>query len=137
MIKKTEEAKRWLKQAMEDLKWAKYLLKEGAYYLVCFLSQQIAEKSLKAYLYYKREEIVIGHFIHKLCKWAGEFEEEFNEKLKIWSILDTYYIPTKYPNGLPDGIPAEVYTEEIAKNVLVLAEEIVEFVKQKISFIPQ
>ena len=50
MIKGTEKAKRWLKQAMEDLKWAKHLLKEGAYYLVCFLSQQIAEKSLKAYL---------------------------------------------------------------------------------------
>ncbi|MCD6548855.1 MAG: HEPN domain-containing protein [Thermodesulfobacterium sp.] len=50
MIKGTEKAKRWLKQAMEDLKWAKYLLKEGAYYLVCSLSQQIAEKSLKAYL---------------------------------------------------------------------------------------
>ena len=46
-----------------------------------------------------------------------KFEEKFNEKLKVQSILDTYYIPTRYPNGLPDRIPAEVYTEEIVKFV--------------------
>ncbi|MDF2953073.1 MAG: HEPN domain protein [Thermodesulfobacterium sp.] len=96
MIKGTEKAKRWLKQAMEDLKWAKYLLKEGAYYLVCSLSQQIAEKIFKSLSFTtKGEEIVIGHSIHKLCKWTGEFEEKFNEKLKVWSILDTYYIPNR------------------------------------------
>ena len=87
MIKGTEEAKRWLKQAMEDLKWAKYLLKEGAYYLVCFLSQQIAEKSLKAYLYYKGEEIVIGHSIHKLCKRAGSLKKNLMKSLKYGVFL--------------------------------------------------
>ena len=39
------------------------------------------------------------------------------EVFLILIIFDTYYIPTKYPNGLPDGIPAEVYTEEIVKFV--------------------
>ena len=42
------------------------------------------------------------------------------EVFLILIIFDTYYIPTKYPNELPDGIPAEVYTEKIVK-----------FVKQK------
>jgi len=53
------------------------------------------------------------------------------EVFLILIIFDTYYIPTKYPNELPDGIPAEVYTEKIAKNALILAEKIVKFVKQK------
>jgi HEPN domain-containing protein len=132
MKEKKSESKRWFKQAEEDLKWVKYLFKEGAYYLVCFLSQQAAEKALKAYLYAQGEEIVTGHSIVKLCQWAGEFEEEFFEKSKKWGILDSYYIPTRYPNGLPDGIPAEVYNRESAELALKLAEEVLSFIKPRI-----
>jgi HEPN domain-containing protein len=46
-----------------------------------------------------------------------------------WSILDGYYVPTRYPNGLPDGIPADVYTQEAALGAVALAEEAVEFVR--------
>ncbi|MHA1291551.1 MAG: HEPN domain-containing protein [Promethearchaeota archaeon] len=41
------EAKRWYDQSREDLKSAKILLENKRYYMVCFLSQQIAEKALK------------------------------------------------------------------------------------------
>lgn len=54
---------------------------------------------------------------------------DFSEKAKRWSLLDGYYIPTRYPNGLPDGIPAEVYNEEVAKSAVALAEEAVNYVK--------
>ena len=79
-----EEGKRWLEQAKEDLKWAKYLAKEGGYYLVCFLAQQIGEKALKAYLYAQGEEIVIRHSIARLCSVAGEYDKEFS--LKFYKI---------------------------------------------------
>jgi predicted nucleotidyltransferase len=46
------------------------------------------------------------------------------------SLLDGYYIPTRYPNGLPDGIPADVYTEDAAKDAVAMAEEAVGWVKQ-------
>ncbi len=45
------EGQRWLEQAQVDLKWTRHLHKEGAYHLVCFLAQQVAEKALKAFLY--------------------------------------------------------------------------------------
>jgi HEPN domain-containing protein len=32
--------------------------------------------------------------------------------------LDKFYIPTRYPNGLPDSIPADVYTAADAKRAL-------------------
>ena len=54
---------------------------------------------------------------------------DFSEKAKRWSLLDSYYTPTRYPNGLPDGIPAEVFTEEAAKSAAALAEEAVNYVK--------
>ena len=34
-------------------------------------------------------------------------------------------IPTRYPNGLPDGIPADVYTEGAAQDAVRLAGEAV------------
>jgi len=40
-----------------------------------------------------------------------------------------YYIPTRYPNGLPDGIPAEVFTKDAAISAVSLAEEAVFYVK--------
>ena len=44
------EGYRWLEQAQADLQWARPLHAEGAYYLVCFLAQQLAEKALTAFL---------------------------------------------------------------------------------------
>jgi HEPN domain-containing protein len=53
----TDEGRRWLSQADEDLRWAKHLAKEGAYHLSCFLAQQVAEKALEAFLYAQGEEV--------------------------------------------------------------------------------
>ena len=52
--------------------------------------------------------------------------------VSVWSILDGFYIPTRYPNGVPDSIPARVYTKYAASQAVILADEIVEFVKKKI-----
>jgi HEPN domain-containing protein len=124
-----EEAERWLSQAAEDLKWTNLLAEQGGWYLACFLSQQVTEKALKAFLYAQGEEIVLGHSVARLCANAAEFNKDFSEKAKRWSLLDGYYFPTRYPSGLPDGIPAEVYTEEAAKSAVALAEEAVNYVK--------
>ncbi len=124
-----EESERWLSQAAEDLKWTKLLAEQGGWYLACFLSQQVTEKALKAFLYAQGEEIVLGHSVARLCADAAEYNMDFSEKAKRWSLLDGYYIPTRYPNGLPDGIPAEVYNEEAARSAVALAEEAVNYVK--------
>jgi HEPN domain-containing protein len=128
-----EEGKRWLEQAVEDLKWARDLAQRGGYHIACFLAQQVGEKALKAFLYSQGEEIVIGHSIERLCSFSGEFDAEFLDKVKRWSILDGYYVPTRYPNSLPDSIPAKVYTKEAAEEAVDLAEDIVEAVKGKIT----
>ena len=44
----------------------------------------------------------------------------------------SHNILTMCPNGIPEGIPAEVYTEESAKSAVSLAEEVINFVKTKI-----
>ena len=127
-----KEGKRWLDQATEDLKWAKDLAERGGWYIACFLAQQVGEKALKAYLYAQGEEIVIGHSIERLCSNASAYDDFFSEKVKKWSILDGFYIPTRYPNSLPDSIPAKVYTRDAAVEAVRLADDIVQFVKGKV-----
>jgi HEPN domain-containing protein len=127
-----DEGKRWLEQASEDLKWAKDLASRGGYHISCFLAQQIGEKALKAFLYAKGEEIVIGHSIGRLCNSAAKFDKVFSDRVREWAILDGYYVPTRYPNSLPDSIPAKVYTSQAANSAVTLAEEIVEFITAKI-----
>jgi HEPN domain-containing protein len=128
-----EEGRRWLEQAEEDLKWSADLANRGGYHIACFLAQQVGEKALKAFLYAKGEELVIGHSVERLCTTAAGFDKEFAEKVKKWSILDGYYVATRYPNGLPDSIPARVYTEQAATDAVSIAGEVVDFVKHKIS----
>jgi HEPN domain-containing protein len=125
-----EEGQRWLDQAVQDLKWAKHLAEAGGWHIACFLSQQVAEKALKAFLYAQGEEIVIGHSVARLGASAEKYEPGFTERVKRWSLLDGYYIPTRYPNGLPDGIPAEVYNREAAQGAVELAEDAVIYVQQ-------
>lgn len=98
------EGRRWLDQARHDLAWADDLADRGGNHIACFLAQQVAEKALKAYLYATGEEVVLGHSVQRLGTEAAEHEQRFKDKVTRWSVLDGYYIPTRYPNGLPDSI---------------------------------
>lgn len=90
----------------------------------------MAEKAIKAFLYAQGLEIVLGHSVERLCTAAAQYEPEFGERVRSWSILDGYYVPTRYPSGLPDGIPADVFTEKAANDAVQLAGEVVDFVDQ-------
>jgi HEPN domain-containing protein len=124
-----EEGLRWLRQAEEDLRWTRLLAEKGAYHLACFLSQQVAEKALKGFLYAQGEEIVLGHSVERLCAAAGEYDPRYAQWARSWSLLDGYYIPTRYPNGLPDGIPSDVFTAQAAENAVELASQAVAAVR--------
>jgi HEPN domain-containing protein len=43
-------------------------------------------------------------------------------------VLDRFYIPTRYPNGLPDITPDEAYLEEDAKACIEMAKRILKAV---------
>lgn len=124
-----EEGRRWLEQAEEDLKWADDLSGRGGYHIACFLAQQVGEKALKAFLYAQGEEVVLGHSVERLCAEAAAREPRFEENHSRWAILDGHYIPTRYPNSLPESIPARVYSQSAAREAVALAREIVVLVR--------
>ncbi|MEW6569357.1 MAG: HEPN domain-containing protein [Chloroflexota bacterium] len=125
-----EEGRRWLEQAEEDLRWASSLADQGAHHLVCFLAQQVAEKAIKAFLYAQGEEVVLGHSVQRLCEAAAAYHGDFAGKGQRWSLLDSYYVTARYPNSLPDSIPARVLTRDAAREAVHLAEEAVAFARQ-------
>jgi HEPN domain-containing protein len=127
------EASRWYRQAENDLAFAKRGLEEGYYSQVCFLCQQSGEKAVKSIHYHNGERFVPGHSIHALLKKLEPDFPEVNVLLETGGLLDQFYIPTRYPNGLPEGAPYEIYTQMQAKQAVDLAQKLLDFAKQKIS----
>ena len=56
-------------------------------------------------------------------------EDGLATQADAWGLLDSYYIPTRYPNGLPGDIPARVYNAEAASTALSLTEGVVAVVE--------
>lgn len=119
------EASRWLRQAEDDLAYATVGLREGFAAQVCFQCQQVCEKAIKALRYARGERAVLGHALVELAAplrvMAG-----FHDEL---ALLDQYYVPTRYPNGLPGGIPSDVYTRAQAAAAVGVARRIVAVVR--------
>lgn len=126
------EGDRWARQAERDIDDARYALGGKRFNLACFLSQQAAEKAVKAFLYSQGALDVWGHSVADLCEQAEDFDKDFRQLRTRISPLDKYYIPTRYPNGLPGGIPAEAFDEADARGAISQAEEALQFVRARI-----
>jgi HEPN domain-containing protein len=69
------------------------------------------------------------HCVHELGKMAAELDPAFVGVSEA-DRLDAYYIPTRYPSGLPGGVPALYYADpkeasratELARGVVALVE---------------
>jgi len=127
-----EESQRWLHQAVLDLEDAEFASSGKRYHLACFLAQQSAEKALKAYLYYHGTELAWGHSVAELCQDAASFDSDFAGLLETAAPLDKYYIPTRYPNGLPGGIPSRAFSSADASLAISAAATVLDFVRDRL-----
>lgn len=123
-----EEASRWWKQAVRDLDDARYLAAGERHNLACFHAQQAAEKALKAFLYHHGAESVLGHSAAVLCRQAAKWDPSFSGLVPVAAPLDRNYIPTRYPNGLPGGLPYEAFNQAAAEEALRQAQAVLDAV---------
>ena len=130
--KNTKEAIRWFKTAEDDLDSAKILKNSGKYAHSCFHSQQAAERSLKT-VWYLSDEDPWGHSIKKLIDDLESLNPslylKFEPLERVALILDRFYIPTRYPNGLPDITPDVAFENVDAETCLNHARSIIEVVR--------
>jgi HEPN domain-containing protein len=129
--KERHEARRWLGSAREDLDAARTLMESKKFSHSCFFSQQAGEKAVKA-LWYLLGEDVRGHSIQKLISELPDPAafKRLQPLLEDGALLDRYYIPTRYPNGLPDLTPGQAYFERDADVCIESANRLLSAVAQ-------
>jgi HEPN domain-containing protein len=129
--KNRREAFRWLTTAQDDLDSAVILRKNGKFAHSCFHAQQAGEKAIKA-LWYLADADPWGHSIMKLIDDLENVDLKLHGRLKSLSrlgmVLDRFYIPTRYPNGLPDITPDAAFTDEDADTCIEHSGKIIETV---------
>lgn len=111
------------------MKAAKSSLKNGYFEWACFQSQQAAEKALKAFLMLKGKREMLTHSVYGLLRDCAALDKRF-ESLLDAKALDQYYIPTRYPGGLPDGTPHEYYTSEDAETCVSYAGKVLALTRE-------
>lgn len=129
-----EESLRWLTQAKDEFQDADDLRKRNRFYLALFHFQQAAEKALKAYLYLKVKsiEVFYTHSIDDLLEMTMDIDPDFKEVAQAKK-LDKYYVPTRYPNGLPGGVPSRYFDDpKEAEEAMELAKKMIELVEKKV-----
>ena len=121
------DAVRWLAYARSDLNAARALLRDPDYYprQVCFLSQQAAEKALKAACVLLDVEFPFTHDLDRLRDllpegWRVKTEFPDLAELTIWAV------EARYPGDLPDVGEAD------ARHALQIAEAVYQVIEQDI-----
>ena len=130
--KSREEARRWFQTAESDLETARVLHRNQRYAHACFHAQQAGEKAVKS-VWYLHAGDPWGHSVQKLIGDLEAFDaapfDELRDLLPEGSKLDKYYIPTRYPNGLPDLVPDAAYLEDDARTAIGLSERLIERIR--------
>lgn len=124
-----EEARRWLRQAENDLSFGRLALREGYFSQACFIAQQTAEKALKSLAYGAGDRLVIGHSLVELIRRLHGSFPGLAELQESAGQLDQYYVATRYPNGLPGGVPFEAFSERQAREAIEAAGRFVELAR--------
>jgi len=101
----------WLHQAHSDLDLAAVSAAAGHHEWACFACHQAVEKALKA-LHLHHGQQAWGHGLGRSWRELppavgaalAEALSDLEDRLRI---LDALYIPTRYPDSLPDGAPSD------------------------------
>jgi HEPN domain-containing protein len=116
------QAERWLDTAREDLQAARVLAEADIFAHACFLAQQAAEKAARS-LWYAAGDDPWGHSVLKLISQFPHRDRL--PGLADWeqraALLDRFYIPTRYPNGLPDLTPGQSFFATDAEQAIEMA----------------
>jgi HEPN domain-containing protein len=120
----------WLNQAVRDLEQAEDSRIAGRHEWACFAAHQSAEKAVKAlHLHFGQE--AWGHVVARLMKELPKPAPE--DLIDIARVLDNFYIPTRYPNGHPQGAPFEHYGRLQSEEAIKYARSILEFVRSQMA----
>ncbi len=124
-----ELAREWLQVAANDLAYAKLGAQEGYHAQACFVCQQVAEKSLKAYLFAQRQRLARVHILPQLLDQCKDFDSAFSQLQAACDILTNYYTSARYPDALFDPT---AYDQAVSSEAIQFASDVPMFVQVRI-----
>ena len=102
----------WRLKAEEDFTAASILAEHGGpAATICFLCQQVAEKYLKGYLLLRRQPPKRIHHLDVLLEGCIALDDSFQGLVDDAVFLKRYYIESRYPDDLPEGVRSEEAAE--------------------------
>ncbi len=125
-------ARDWLKQALRDLEQAEDSRQAGRHEWACFAAHQAAEKAVKALHLHMGQE-AWGHVVAKLLRELPEAVRAPGGLVDKGRVLDTFYIPSRYPNSHSEGAPFEHYGPLQSDEAIRYAGEIIAFVRPQLA----
>src|SRR5574341_131621 len=131
-MKMPNRAQDWLNQAKRDLEQAEDSQRGGRHEWACFISQQAAEKAVKA-LHLHLGQDAWGHVVARLLKDLPPTISVPETLVDKGRVLDNFYIPARYPNSHPEGAPFEHYGPLQSEEALRYASEILAFVRAEMA----
>jgi HEPN domain-containing protein len=123
-------AQDWLDQAQRNLEQAEASRRDGRHEWDCFAAQQAAELAVKALHLWHGQEAwshVVARLLEDLPKPAPA---DLVERSRV---LDNYYIPTRYPNGHPEGAPFMHYGKYQSEEAIQNAGQVIAFVRARMA----
>lgn len=118
----------WFLQAERDLMHAEQSRAAGTHEWACFAAHQAAEKAVKA-LYLQHATEAWGHAVARLLSGLSDAFQAPAELVDRGRALDLYYIPTRYPDVLPEGAPFQAFGPLQSEEAIRHARAIIEFVR--------
>ena len=129
----SSRARDWFRQAEADLTQARDSHRDAHYEWACFAAQQAAQKAAKgahAALGQEAWGHVVTELLDALRSGATGIDDQLLDRARA---LDKLYIPTRYPNGLAGGAPADFYTRAEAERAIADAEAVLEICRRVLS----
>jgi HEPN domain-containing protein len=123
----------WLHQALADLAQAQLSAEAGHHEWACFASHQAAEKALKA-LHLHHGQQSWGHGLGRsfrdlppaVAMQLAAQVADLEDRLRV---LDALYIPTRYPDSLPEGAPTDHFGRLQSQDALCHARALVDAIR--------
>jgi HEPN domain-containing protein len=120
----------WFDQAVRNLEQAEASRRDGRHEWACFAAQQAAELAVKALHMWHGQE-AWGHVVARLLEdLPNPAPADLIERSKV---LDNFYVPTRYPNGHPEGAPFRHYGTYQSEEAIRHASQVIEFVRARMA----
>lgn len=132
MALRQPEATRWLRQAENDIEFARLGLREEFFAQACFWAQQSAEKAVKGIARIGGDRAVFENSVALLVDRYADRAPGLADLTGESRLLDLYYRTTRYPGGSPDSVPFLAFSRDQATTAIEAAERFLELANRQV-----